>query len=704
MEEYGFEVEIITNEEASRRNIKHKLRSLFEGDNELVVFYFAGHGMVTDMESHLVTHDHDDIDYGIDLTYFKRLSDVKLTEESQALITLDCCHSGSAEVRTGEGVDTDGQMLMRPLKNEDIRSAVGQLSSGRALLASCRPDESAFEEPSLDHGLFTYHLLQGLYGQAADRNGKMKVSRLYTYVSDKLDEVSQQSPVFKGGMTGSIILGEGLEPIESSNIDIDRKRRIENEAVRLINQHNSIYNVDVDKWKLENYEKACSKLKPIIGWFSRKAEQYPSLDNSGKFSSARSTAKSHIERLANLEVGLSTQHGKVVDEIGSGKFGSVWKISSEKSHKAYKVFHSSDLSNETKKNRFQRGFEAMDQLSHPHIVDVYKFTRCPVGFTMDYIDGPNLRNYAPMKTDPSTLLSQLITVADTLRHTHSRGVLHRDVKPANIIISYEGEDNLYKPHLTDFDLAWFDTATKFTTQALGTMIYAAPEQLSKPHSKSSRSPKVDIYSFGQLLYFIIVGGDPTLHANNERALTKAVEGWVLKEPAEKIIEIYRDTTQNNPANRPSTFQSVSDRLFEIKKDVSKSKKETKMEFDKFSEQVAFSLVGLSKERIKSPTHFVSTSGRTDIKILNELPEKVVFKLEPLSKLRVDGCNSFEEARDAINKQVDHRISSLSSVKRRSPKRGPFKIILEIKNISTNMEGVEQCRHALTRSVDAIENT
>jgi len=697
MEEYNFSTNVLLNEKATRRSIKKGLTDVFSDTSDFSVFYFAGHGAVNEMGAYLLPHDTDNVDVGIRLDMFKSLVD-RMADESKSVIILDCCHSGAALIRR------DDSQPKRALQNNDVRSKIGQLGSGSALLAACKPEQGAYEDESIDHGLFTYHLLQALYGRAADEDGQVNLNLVYSHVSRFFEDETGQTPVFKGNISGSIVLGQNLQPQLQGDVHEDTKKDIENQAADLMNDHNKLYSADLDEWKLEKYKEACDKLKPIIQWLERKEKEYPSLSSSDDFTSAKSTAKSHLARLANLQVGTFTPHGQVESKIGSGTFGSVWKISQDSKNFAYKVFHPNDLDKETKKTRFKRGFKAMEQLDHPHIVDVYKFTRCPIGFTMEFINGPNLRDYAAMEEDPSDILSQLITVADTLRHSHSRNVLHRDVKPENIVMSWQGKSEPYKPHLTDFDLAWFDTATKFTTEAIGTMVYAPPEQLNKPQSGSARSPEVDVYSFGQLLFFFITKSDPVPNTDNVRRLRKSVSDWIFEEPAQKLVNLYQDCTQDIPEKRISNFQNISDRLFYIKSLVDPSEHEGEMSFYEFSRQLAFSIVGLSKERIKSDTTFLSTSGRTMIEIINELPERLVLRLEPQVNIAVEGTSNYEEARKEINKSLDDSLSSFEDVYRESGRTGQYTSNIVVEYLDLDNDGIERCRSILTRAIDSIENT
>ena len=108
----------------------------------------------------------------------------------------------------------------------------------------------------------------------------------------------------------------------------------------------------------------------------------------------------------------------------------------------------------------------MELLEHPHIVKVHKYTQCPIGFYMDFVDGPNLRDFVGTVSEPADTLQILIKIAETLQHAHGRNVIHRDVKPENIVLTFDSESNIWVPYLTDFDLAWFSAATQLTRMRL----------------------------------------------------------------------------------------------------------------------------------------------------------------------------------------------------------------------------------------------
>ncbi len=218
------------------------------------------------------------------------------------------------------------------------------------------------------------------------------------------------------------------------------------------------------------------------------------------------SALQRVSTLCTLEPETLTTGGVARLKLGSGLFGTVWKVEPQdgSAPAAFKVYHPQDIYEEEKIRRFRRGYEAMKQMDHPHIVKVHNFTECPLGFSMDFVDGPNLRSFAGTIDDPRALVLMLLTIGETLKHAHQRNVVHRDVKPENILMSYDAKAAQWRPFLTDFDLAWYSTATQVTKigqEGIGTVQYSAPEQLATPNSASAHAPTTDSYAFGQLDVF-----------------------------------------------------------------------------------------------------------------------------------------------------------------------------------------------------------
>ena len=157
--------------------------------------------------------------------------------------------------------------------------------------------------------------------------------------------------------------------------------------------------------------------------------------------------------------------------------------------------------------RFDREARTLGQLDHPNIVRVFDSgRRGPWLFlVMEYVDGVDLRRWMDLGDfDADAALRLLPALCEALRHAHERGVVHRDVKPENILIDQSGAVKL-----ADFGLAKLageaDWGVTRTNQALGTLHYMAPEQLE---GASSVDHRADIFSLGVVVYEMLTGQLP----------------------------------------------------------------------------------------------------------------------------------------------------------------------------------------------------
>ncbi|MCP4664591.1 MAG: protein kinase, partial [bacterium] len=198
---------------------------------------------------------------------------------------------------------------------------------------------------------------------------------------------------------------------------------------------------------------------------------------------------------------------KLIEQIGHGGFATVWKAYDRKTRQpvAVKVLHGQYAEDRTRRERFFRGARKMAQLQHPGIVRViaeegedggYRF------FVMEHVGGGDLRE--AVLAERLTLeerLRILLEVGDVLDYAHHKGVIHRDVKPANILLDSTG-----RPKLTDFDLvrALDTTGGTRTEGMLGTFLYAAPEAMKNPKKTEATA---DVYSLGMTALFTIYGED-----------------------------------------------------------------------------------------------------------------------------------------------------------------------------------------------------
>ena len=405
------------------------------------------------------------------------------------------------------------------LKSPHVADSFSSLPEGHVLFAACRPNEFAHESASLGHGFFSYHLLLGLHGDAANEGGQVTAASLHDYVSRSLEgSAIAQTMVYRGDIAGVFVLGQGFSPIRRPASDsvqlaqVIRQARVHLDSFQQQTGHDYAQR---EYWAQAGYKAACQRFWPIVNWFNNRERDYPELRNHQSFRASVEDVHAWQARLSDIENVSHTPWGTIERRLGYGTFGTVYLLRARETEPseriAFKIYHGQDIRLQDKATRFRRGFAAMKMLDHPRILKVGELCECPLGFTMDYIDGPNFRQFTGY-LEVSEQLQLILTVAETIAHAHSRGVVHRDVKPENILLSEA--DGVWLPWLADFDLAWFSTASVVTRDAIGSAFYSAPEQIHKPRSNAARSPKVDQYAFGQLLFFGLTGTDPLQQTND----------------------------------------------------------------------------------------------------------------------------------------------------------------------------------------------
>ena len=198
---------------------------------------------------------------------------------------------------------------------------------------------------------------------------------------------------------------------------------------------------------------------------------------------------------------------ELLEEIGRGGQGVVFRARQKSLNRivALKVIGVGHWATEAHIRRFRLEAEAAASLDHPGIVPIYEIGERDGScyFSMKCIEGGQLDKIAGDQPMPVRRAVELIVkVARTLHYAHQRGILHRDIKPGNILLDKEGE-----PHLTDFGLARLieseSTITR-TMDVLGTPSYIAPEQAAmKPLTNAT-----DVYGLGAVLYQLLTGYPP----------------------------------------------------------------------------------------------------------------------------------------------------------------------------------------------------
>ena len=223
-------------------------------------------------------------------------------------------------------------------------------------------------------------------------------------------------------------------------------------------------------------------------------------------------------------------------------------------------------------HRFEREVQLASQLLHPNTVEVYDFGRTREGqpyYVMEYLDGLTLAELVAHSgpVPPGRAIHILRQVAAALREAHLHGMIHRDVKPENVMLCHRGEDDVVK--LLDFGLVknLEQAQTRDITKQLkilGTPRYMAPERILNPADVDARS---DIYAVGAVGYFLLTGkpifeGDNNLeitnqimHATAPRAAASGVPG--IPGALDALIAA---CLEKDRARRPQTADAVIDAL------------------------------------------------------------------------------------------------------------------------------------------------
>jgi len=242
-----------------------------------------------------------------------------------------------------------------------------------------------------------------------------------------------------------------------------------------------------------------------------------------------------------LRAGDTLAEGRflLLEVIGRGGFGSVWRARDHRSASdvAIKVLHPDVARDGSRRERFFRGARVMSELEHPAIVRVLEPRAEDEGYfyyVMELVDGGDLhRAILTRRLSGARGLALVRTVGEALAHAHARGVVHRDVKPANILV-----DTDLRPRLTDFDLVRADTTTGGTrTGALGTYLFAAPEQMLHAGEVDARA---DVYGLGMTALFCLYGSDLTpalVHGRPDKLIDGLACARELKAALKRAIKI-----------------------------------------------------------------------------------------------------------------------------------------------------------------------
>ncbi|MHB8128671.1 MAG: Stk1 family PASTA domain-containing Ser/Thr kinase [Mobilitalea sp.] len=259
---------------------------------------------------------------------------------------------------------------------------------------------------------------------------------------------------------------------------------------------------------------------------------------------------------------------EIIDKVGSGGMADVYKARDQRLNRfvAIKVLKPEYSSDKSFVNKFRGEAQSAAGLSHPNIVNVYD-----VGddsglhfIVMELVEGITLKRFIERKgkLEVKEAVGIGIQIAQGMEAAHDNHIIHRDIKPQNIIISRDG-----KVKVTDFGIAKATNSNTITSNAMGSVHYLSPEQARGGYSDE----KSDIYSLGVTLYEMLSGKVPFAGDNTVSVALLHIQGEAMplreldSEIPVSIDKIVQKCMQKRPERR---YHSASELMTDLKKAIS----------------------------------------------------------------------------------------------------------------------------------------
>jgi len=273
-------------------------------------------------------------------------------------------------------------------------------------------------------------------------------------------------------------------------------------------------------------------------------------------------------------IGREILNYRIEKVIGEGGMGTVYLASHTKIPNrvsAIKVLKSNFLQNENLKNRFRREMEIMSGMTHENIVKLEQFDEDDLGMylIMEYFKGVEIDDYLKNKIGvfpEDKAVPLMIQILKAFSFAHKKGIVHRDIKPGNILINQEAN----QVKVLDFGIAKMKDDISMQTKSgaqIGTVFYMSPEQV---HGKELDA-RSDIYALGVTFYQMLTGINPYHDLNTEYEIYNKITKEDLPDPreiypgvTERMVNILRKSLAKAPEDR---FQTCDDFILALQGDV-----------------------------------------------------------------------------------------------------------------------------------------
>jgi serine/threonine protein kinase len=280
-----------------------------------------------------------------------------------------------------------------------------------------------------------------------------------------------------------------------------------------------------------------------------------------------------------IQTGQIIRGFRIIERLGVGGFGEVFKAEqlNLKRLVAFKVLKPGMDSQEIV-TRFEAEQKAMARLDHPNIAKIIDGGLSPRGrmfFAMEFVPGATISDYCDRRRlKVSERLGIFLEVCDAIHHAHLRGIIHRDIKPNNVLVTER--DNKPFPKVIDFGIAKAiyghlseEGVCTIQNHFLGTPVYMSPEQAER--SGMEVDGRSDIYSLGVLLYELLCAKTPIETQEVGRKDIEAVRKMILEtdagKPSTRIVqcteEIAASVAHNRDCDVDSLVQTLSEDLDRI---------------------------------------------------------------------------------------------------------------------------------------------